>query len=175
MNDYVQRQELRNCLPGETTGDSNLKFSKKANLLKLYKITISAEERQLIHRMHLPHHTFWWLCNLSIFQAHLIQSILYVSAKWFLSKYISSSVNSYRSKFSMAPYWLENKLTLSFLVPNVSVICCQYGIYFLFLHWLFIWIAAHLQTIIVHFWKVLKPLFFAYIDASKLSYVECRG
>lgn len=58
MNDYVQGEELRNFLQEETTGDSNLKFSEKANLLKLYKINIAAEERQLIHRMHLPCDTF---------------------------------------------------------------------------------------------------------------------
>lgn len=81
MNDCVQGQELRKCLPGETTGDSNLKFSKKANLLKLYKINVAEEEREVIHGVHLPHDPFRWLCNLSAFQTHLIQSILCVSAK----------------------------------------------------------------------------------------------
>lgn len=121
--------------------------------------------------MHLTCETLWWLCNLSIFQAHLIQSILYASAKWFLSKYISSSVNYYRSKFSMAPHWLEKKLTLSFRVSNGSVIYCQYWIDFLFLHWLLIWIAIHLQTITVHFWnnEIYVLSFFAHMDAPKLS------
>lgn len=131
----------------------------KANLVKLCKINVVTEERQLIYRMHLTCETFWWLCNLSIFQAHLIQSILYASAKWFLSKYISSSVNYYRSKFSMAPHWLEKKLTLSFLVSNMSVICCQYWIYFLVLHWLLIWNAVHLQNITIHFSNICTSLF----------------